>query len=454
MLKNKGGISPMPFGWLNRRMRLAWLFFLCFMFAVTTPITILYTIGYRYNISEGIFHESGVLSIDVLPKTAQVSINGIPVHRPLPLRLTNLSPGRYHVTIQSSGYHTWSTEVFVGAKQTTYIKSVGLFRELLPEIVQEDFSAPKQFTPSFDGSYALFTKENDGGTAVYLWDSATRTTGSLYRSTHTADSIHMSWAPFSLSGYIADRGTTSTLLSLIFDTDIVASYTIPTTHTLPEWIHDEDGDILSFPLTDTAVGIFQQGTIRTTNLRVPKNTAWFMDTKEDIWFWYTTGTSITKVDTESIRFAFSAPHMQIRIADPKRVLFTDTDGLQSVFTHAQDKTFYPALKNIHGSFLWNAFTNEWIFVTPQEIIALYPDGTDALLLRSSHAYEAAHPLDEYGVLLLQKSDRLTAFNPGYYTTQDLFTLGQIDRAFTYPKERTIFFFGTVGNTEGLFSLGY
>lgn len=104
--------------------------------------------------------------------------------------------------------------------------------------------------------------------------------------------------------------------------------------------------------------------------------------------------------------------------------------------------------------LYNQQTKEWLAWSAWELWAIYPNGTAALLNRTSDKMNFVAPLDKYGLLLLASENKITGFNPGYYVTHELFSNGKIESIGANITNRKIFFLGEVAGKRGVFELDY
>jgi hypothetical protein len=113
----------------TRPIRLAMLILFIVAFFVISPLIILYTAGYRYDWQNGLLKETGSISIDIEPRNATASLNGIKLQKDLPIRFNNITPGKYNLHLTASGYMDWFKEIEVKNKQTNYIKEISLIKK-------------------------------------------------------------------------------------------------------------------------------------------------------------------------------------------------------------------------------------------------------------------------------------------------------------------------------------
>ncbi|MFH1404761.1 MAG: PEGA domain-containing protein [Patescibacteria group bacterium] len=101
--------------------------FFIFVFLVTAPLVVLYTAGYRYSTSLGMVVQTGILSIESLPKGATIVIDSKIQNEKTPAILDNIVPGEHLIKIVKDGYLSWEDNIEVNSRQTTFIKNAVLF---------------------------------------------------------------------------------------------------------------------------------------------------------------------------------------------------------------------------------------------------------------------------------------------------------------------------------------
>lgn len=118
---------------LNLKMRRFIAIFFIMAFIIATPILILYTAGYRYNIKKQQVSKTGSLVIETKPKDATVSLSTIDETFQTPLRLTNLFPNNYTITVERDGYYSWKKRLSVESQLTTFAEDIILFKQSASE---------------------------------------------------------------------------------------------------------------------------------------------------------------------------------------------------------------------------------------------------------------------------------------------------------------------------------
>ena len=82
--------------------------------------------GYQLNYKNWKIIQTGMIILSGDPNAAQVTINGRKLGH-LPIRLTNLSPGNYEVTIVLPGYSLWQRKIRVEEGKASSFQNITLF---------------------------------------------------------------------------------------------------------------------------------------------------------------------------------------------------------------------------------------------------------------------------------------------------------------------------------------
>jgi hypothetical protein len=103
------------------------------VFLVGAPLIVLYTAGYRLNLTTFRVQQTGVIALSSTPKGATVLLNGVDTGAKTPYVIQRLSPGSYTISLVKDGYRSWEQRVDVFSGETTYITAT-LFADTLPEL--------------------------------------------------------------------------------------------------------------------------------------------------------------------------------------------------------------------------------------------------------------------------------------------------------------------------------
>ena len=112
---------------LLRRRILYCIFFLIFF--ITAPIVVLWAQGYHYNFSKRRLEKTGVLFLESKPTKAEIYLNGKLQNDKTSVRIKNLLPGQYEVSLQKEGYQPWKKKLAIRTSETTFAQYIRLFKQ-------------------------------------------------------------------------------------------------------------------------------------------------------------------------------------------------------------------------------------------------------------------------------------------------------------------------------------
>jgi hypothetical protein len=107
------------------------------LFAVTVPLVLLWTAGYRWNWQRHRVQKTGLLQIETAPRGASVSIDGTVQKRTTPATYSRLLPKDYDVRVSRDGYLPWEKTLEVTSSRTTFVSALVLYRDVLPRLGTE-----------------------------------------------------------------------------------------------------------------------------------------------------------------------------------------------------------------------------------------------------------------------------------------------------------------------------
>lgn len=155
-----------------------WLF--TALFFILTPVLLLYSLGYKFNIESKRFIKTGTISIKTDPENARVFLDNIKLEKTTPYILAGLFPGAHTVTLEKEDFYLYKTLVEVRPSFVTELNIV-----LLPQIrdmEKMDFASNiyKFFIVDhiFGGKIFIFTDQG-----IFLADKDFKNTQRL--STHS-----------------------------------------------------------------------------------------------------------------------------------------------------------------------------------------------------------------------------------------------------------------------------
>lgn len=98
-------------------------------FLVSAPLVVLYTAGYRYQLTGNRIVKTGVLSVSTVPRGATLSIDDVPETTHTPVVVDNLLPGKHAISLEKEGYARWEKVLDIYSQSTTFAENVVLFYE-------------------------------------------------------------------------------------------------------------------------------------------------------------------------------------------------------------------------------------------------------------------------------------------------------------------------------------
>ncbi len=100
------------------------------IFLIASPLVILYTMGYRYNLTKGRVQKTGILKITSNPKAATIKLNGQRYETSLtPAKIEYLLPGDYEISLSKDGYYDWQKKLAVYENGTTFAEKIMLWKK-------------------------------------------------------------------------------------------------------------------------------------------------------------------------------------------------------------------------------------------------------------------------------------------------------------------------------------
>jgi hypothetical protein len=446
------------------RFTLVWrnivLVFFILIFLISTPILILYTLNYRYDTTYGILKKTGALSIDALPKTVKVSINGQDVGKKVPIRFSSIRPETYTIHITENGYYDWNKEVEVKNQETTYIRDIQLLKKDEPVLLQSGTISHLSLSPQ--GQFLMYSTTTSSTQTVFFYNIQTnQPTPLLHTSALSAPEIFWSsdrhFAAIKVGSpaqdlriFSLDQPQNSITLDEITSEPIIK---IAWRGTLTSLLYYETArhELFAFnPLTKTSLAL--------------QNVDHLIDwTVNDDELWTMAMNSSTKY-FEIAKDNLIVPQIT-SILNTSEITPLSTDwhfagvhGTTVALQHSQDSMLYLIHNNqlftLPASHLVISPYEEWWLAWNLDELWSYREGeTPKLILRSGDQLHEVTPIDEYNTLLLSWQNKNTILFPYYFVSHDFlptpFKESQTDRT-----HRLLYFSGAIGKQSGLWKIAY
>lgn len=441
----------------TRPWRLAMLIVFIAAFFVISPLLVLYTAGYRYDFTNGIIQEIGAISIDILPKNANVFLNSVKITGKMPIRLKNVSPGKYKIKISADGFYDWEKEVTVENKQTIYIKEIKLIKKSAPEKIIS--GQIEKISLSTDKNFLVYQKINDKNQEFYIHDLKNNK-DTLIFTAEKSKIYTIKW--FENSNLVAISTADNSEIQIV---DMNSPKQI--------WnlAKEEKNKITKWQWSnayDPEIYYSTKNQIVSVNINTKqKNTAgkngfvdWTVDNRQ-IWTIEHSTSSDQLVIFKNI-FGSNQNYLTLDgvniggiedkwkfITIYKDQILIKKDGQADMLLAYQGSQY-----NFYGeNFLNSPYNNWWIIWTPWEITT-YSRGEEPFLLnRSGEKLNKVLILDENNTLGLLWADKMTALFP-YYFVNHILINQNINDADANSQNRVLYFSGKINNEAGLWKIDY
>lgn len=180
-----------------------WLFTLSFF--VTAALIIFYAFGYRYSQERGIFVYSGSITINSLPQTVDVELDGEALSPKRygilneTIHIPGLMPGEHALTVSAPGYRPWSKKVSIQSGVSSEYWNIILTRTDYPSVALSDTSGTTRIYPHPDADLFALAKERGTEASVVVYDQSTQSGEQVFSRIGTSFDIdtteNFEWSP-------------------------------------------------------------------------------------------------------------------------------------------------------------------------------------------------------------------------------------------------------------------
>lgn len=411
-------------------------------FFVLAPYIVLYTVGWRYNWSSHQLLGTGVINVDVQPRTARTYINDVLVGEQQPLRLASRAPGLYRLRIEAPGYRDWNQNLTVVSHQTTFVSEIQLYRASEPTRIYDTERDILATYPGNQTQYLLALQATGNGYQVgYLNANNTLV---IATSTNRPE-IHIS--PDRTSALVITDTTLGSRLQLAHlnspDTRLLGWQTSTVAW---QWAPSEDADVIIKKGTQ----LVRQNFISSADSIVQSTTAtlWFYDADDRLW----TATDHRLFVDSVLAADTTEPITKILDVNKNRALVLHNTSISSITINKQGISTDQTNRRLTNYRSTNQ--NTWIAWSGTELWTFYANGSSQLLVRSSEAIQDAVELTELGVIAIAYPTGIEFLNPGYFVTDRLANVETVERIEANQHERILYLVGRYRSQPGLYKLEY
>src|SRR3989338_483042 len=447
----------------TRPIRLSLLLFFIAAFFIIAPLLILYTAGYRYDWYNGLFNETGAISIDILPKNATVHVNGLRLKGKMPIRLKNITPGRYDLRLTAPEYHDWQKTVEVKNQETLYLKDIQMMQQNKPVLLNK--GAIKNIWLSPNGRFLLYVVTTVEENKIFLRDNSAHTVTFLTDLPKNLEP-HVTWAKE--NNYVALYTLPAPYeIVLLVDASETSNSPLDLTKKIPsitkvQWLDVAQPEIyIANQSTTSSVYRFAVATGELTPIPLSTYADWSLE-----------GTSLWAITLNTstrqwilLRDALHTKNNFLPLKDaggavspqPGWELLTAYQGQALVKERGHEEikivaseTIFPVLAD---TFFLSPYNNWLLLWSPHELWTYTIGEEPRLLNRSGERLMQVVPLDNNNTLDLRWSDKVTVLFP-YYLISHEFINGQLTALAVNSEERIAYFSGSIDGEEGLWQLTY
>ena len=401
---------------LTRRIRLGIMILLILSFFIISPLILLYTAGYRFDIKTWSVHETGVIAIDVEPNDAQVFLNGTPLSTSMPIRLSNRAPGSYTLKIEKGGYLLWENTIQVESKKTTYVTDLYLFLDVLPTYEYPSADVASLYSPDGRTIVTTFTRGDDNY-SIHSYSVETTKEFIIFDgfSSSTPDLLWSTHAP--LLAIVTTSGTDQFIQMVdVSNPERIDIYTITSsTESQIQW--HEHGDQTLYTKENGSIISLKNGK---KNVLAPvTSTHWFVDSNEDVWSISNTQ-SLEKNGEVLLQEIPNTSIVDILDTRADHIVVRDEqNNIRVVWLNSGETT------RISGSHIfpktYGKNWSTWIVWSEWEVFELLENGEVVLLTRTNEPITNVVASTKYNSLLLGFEQSIAAFHPYYKTNHTLFS---------------------------------
>ena len=158
------GLNMVKFVGYNNHMKLRNRFLLVAfgvtIFVLSTPVIVLYALGYKFDLSSRQVVKTGSLIVKSEPDDATISIDGLQQRSKTDATIRFLLPGDYNIRISKDGYQPWTKRLNIRSEFVTWANFEREYITLFRESAQKGSTARiSQAVASPDKSQAMLVSD-------------------------------------------------------------------------------------------------------------------------------------------------------------------------------------------------------------------------------------------------------------------------------------------------------
>lgn len=435
---------------INKKIRNIIMISLIFIFFILTPILVFYTSGYSFDFQDRKIKKTGVLSIDIKPKDAQVYINEILIDKTIPIRLYNKIPSTYHLKLTKDGYKSWEKDIVIFSNQTTYIKDITLIKENLPFKILDNLENIINIYGNNQSKNIIILTRTDTKCQLFSYDTEIeRNTSLLEFDCQTEPYVETS--PFQNIFYLENTDKLvkqvylANLNEPIIDLKKINFSFNKNEQIQKQWLNTNNSSIL----IQNKKNIFKIQNNKEEIFNTSTEEIWFIDKKNNFWIF---DKKLFLINQSKITEKYNLNDKIEKIIDINENRIIAISDRETIVYKIIDGQIIEK-KYLNGTKLY-FFNQEWWLLSDWEINAIYEDARIELINRGGYKILDLSIFDDDLNFLIKTENSLMVFNPGYFISTKLLDNNEIKNIITQPKKRILYFLGNIGNQSGIFTLEY
>ena len=442
---------------LTRPIRLTILIAFIAAFFIISPLVIIISAGFRFDTKNGLLRETGSLSVDITPETAQVYLDGIKIDQKIPIRLNNITPHKYTLRLSAPGYYEWEKVIEINKNQTTYIKGLIMIKKSKPEKISE--LKPTEISVSPNGKYAATAVIKENEVEVNVNDLEKNI---IIKSLvlENIDGVDFTWSDVSSFLVITNKSRPFKDLLVInpASQNSVKNLVSGEIKSIDKYIWSKDIEPKLYFESKNKIYSYLARLDQTSFVTANIFQDWFIDNGLLWTINFNTSSGFLFINSDSLGFENLFYQFQNTTDFPSstlRKLTIESVKNNTVILKNQEQNKYYIINNqqvytINGEQILYSRFNDWLLAwTPWELWT-YSEGDEPYLLnRSGDELMGVLPLDEHNTLALIWNNNVTVLHP-YFLTQRTVIDESIYTLSADTVARTIYF----SNSNGFWKLDY
>lgn len=149
------------------------------IFFIAAPLLLLYSAGYRYNLTQGEFTPTATFVVSTIPKSAKIELDGKDLELVTPQTIKGVPPGQHVLRLHQSGYRSWQKQFTARVGEAIFVSDIHLWKEAAPKLIS---TGKVEFVAKRDDNRgaAFVMRTSEDKESIVLFDATTNKTTVAY----------------------------------------------------------------------------------------------------------------------------------------------------------------------------------------------------------------------------------------------------------------------------------